>query len=1003
MFPLGVLVSGAILRDREHRLEEVIFSTPVRRGAFLGSRFAGALLAALAVLSAGVAGMVAAPLSGAIPLDRLGAPGVGPYLWALAVLALPGVLVAAAALFAVGALTRSAAACHVTSVALYVLYFVAATLTSSPVMAASSPGAGPDRLAALLDPVGLSAFFEATRHFTLAERNGRLPPLAGALLANRLLWVAVSAAVLGATAWRHPFRLLEPGGRLRREPESGPVPTPPVRRGSPPRPRWIASLASSTALEARLALRGFPFPLLVGCFLVYLVPELWPAVTRGEYGSGFLPLAGLLAPRLDEPLTVLGTVAVLLWASEIFWRERTVGVEGIVHAAPVPGEVILLAKVGALAALASALALAGAATVLATQVLFRAPAFQPGVTLALAAGGAAELVLLAAGCAAVHVLAPARHVGLLLTLPLAALLLRADLLGVEHPLLRPGSLPRLRWSDLAGFGATLPDLALRGAYGAAVLGLLLAGAGLLVRRGARPARATRGLLAAAAALALVAVAAGVRLHAGLAAQGGHRTRAEVSAGKAAYERTYGAVADAPQPRIETIEARLELEPGAGRYRSRGTLRLVNDGARPIASVHVTVRREARVVSLALDRAGPPAADARHGVFTFSLDPPLAPGERTALAFDLEHPPGDPSDADVVANGSLVFGHRAFPGVGYRGSYELVEPRERRAAGLPERGRARAIPGDGDGAPVSPWVNLDLTVSTDLDQVAVAPGRLEQAWTEGGRALSRWRTDRPVHGALAVTSARYEVTRARHGEVEVELYAHPGHPWNRAAILEAARGALEVLQARFGPYPHAALRLVEVPSTWDFGGYAMPGVVLLGEHRVFAVNGRREQPIDLVVRRVAHEVAHQWWGHEVAPAAGPGAALLVEGVTKYAEARVLEALRGPEQVRSLRAFELERYLRRRGGSEEAPLVEITGDVPHLYYSKALVAFEALRERLGPDRLDGVLAAFAAAHRGPGGRATARELHARLRAAAPEADRAFVDAWLAEVREPEAVGR
>ena len=58
-----------------------------------------------------------------------------------------------------------------------------------------------DSVAALVDPFGLSALSITTKYWTAAERNTLLPPLAGLLLANRLLWLAV-AAVLFALAWR---------------------------------------------------------------------------------------------------------------------------------------------------------------------------------------------------------------------------------------------------------------------------------------------------------------------------------------------------------------------------------------------------------------------------------------------------------------------------------------------------------------------------------------------------------------------------------------------------------------------------------------------------------------------------------------------------------------------------------------------------------------------------------------------------------------------------------
>ena len=80
------------------------------------------------------------------------------------------------------------------------------------------------RVAALLDPSGGFAFEQLTEYWSVAEKNGRLLPLTGLLLANRLLWLLVAAAMLGYTFVR--FRMVEP---LERRAE-------PPARASRPRP-----------------------------------------------------------------------------------------------------------------------------------------------------------------------------------------------------------------------------------------------------------------------------------------------------------------------------------------------------------------------------------------------------------------------------------------------------------------------------------------------------------------------------------------------------------------------------------------------------------------------------------------------------------------------------------------------------------------------------------------------------------------------------------------------
>src|SRR5207248_343178 len=57
------------------------------------------------------------------------------------------------------------------------------------------------RLAALVDPFGLHAQSLLTQYWSIAEKNVRLVPFTGLLLANRALWLGV-AAVVCAFAYR---------------------------------------------------------------------------------------------------------------------------------------------------------------------------------------------------------------------------------------------------------------------------------------------------------------------------------------------------------------------------------------------------------------------------------------------------------------------------------------------------------------------------------------------------------------------------------------------------------------------------------------------------------------------------------------------------------------------------------------------------------------------------------------------------------------------------------
>jgi ABC-2 type transport system permease protein len=97
---------------------------------------------------------------------------------------------------------------------------------------------------------------------------------------------------------------------------------------------------------------------------------------------------------------------------------------------------------------------------------------------------------------------------------------------------------------------------------------------------------------------------------------------------------------------------------------------------------------------------------------------------------------------------------------------------------------------------------------------------------------------------------------------------------------------------------------------------------------------------------AHEIAHQWWGHQLTPSGQQGATLLVESLAQYSALLVMEKMYGRELMRKFLKYELDRYLRSRGGEllEELPLARVENQ-PYIHYQKGSLAMYWLRETVG----------------------------------------------------------
>lgn len=1006
IFVVTVLTAGALLRDTEHRMTEIICSTPVGRWSYLLSRFGGVVLATLTTF------LLATPVLMLTPLVLSNPGALSPvrpwhYGWALLTLVLPNIIIATAIVFAVAAATRSTLATWVGGVLVYVLYFITAMLVDSPLMAGSSPPTAEALArAAMLDPFGLSAFFEQTRYWTPAERNTQLLSLSGRFLVNRFLWLAVAAAILAVTI-RH-FRL-RAAARVRRRPLTAHDPQPTAHH-SPLAPRdsllatgdalW-SSIGSASRLDIRYALSSRPSVVLMLLWTFFVGVEAW-SNTTSEYRSQLYPTTALMLDTIATPLMVLGSLALVFFAAELAWRARANAIDELLDATPAPSLVFYLGHLAALGLLILAITAVSILVGMAVQLLRGYHDFMLPVYFSLFWTAAVPLFTLAVLMLLLHALSPNRYVGMFLSIITVITLRNGSIAGVQHPLAVYGSAPSVTWSDMSGFSSTAVSSAWFTLYWGSVAALLALITVAAWRRGrhatlrrrvaAMPRRLGRQGIAAAGALLLVATSIGVFLYYQGNVRQRYTTRDAIDRWRASYERAWRTrITGAPH--VTAIRSDVALYPEQRRLTAAGSYRLDNRTDADIDTVWITVRREVRNVTATLDGAPPVVIDSAFGMYGFAPAAPLAPGDTAQFVFMLEvQQPrirATGFDESIAGNGTFLLNNRIFPQPGYNRGYQVNDPVARRQLGLPELAPA-------DTASTPAWISFETTVSTPGDQVAVAPGTLERQWEENGRRYFRYGAQSMINW-FAFASARYAVRRQEHDGVVIEVYFHPAHAANVDRMIAATATSLALFGTAFGPYPLREIRIVEVPSTWQMGAaVAFPGTIFLVEDRGFLTDARDSTRLDLVTRRVAHEVAHQWWGMQLSPAHGPGSTMLVESFAKYGEQRVIAATQGESAVEELMRYDEDRYLAGRTGveSSEVSLMQAGGE-PWLYYGKGGVIMNAIRALVGQEALDRSLRRLLEERGGPDGRASTGDFLAILHEEVPEEYHAQVDEWLGEV--------
>lgn len=1003
VFAIAIFVSNAVLRDTEHRFEEIVFTTPIGRRNYVASRLGGVFVAAVACTALVPLGMVIATKMPFLDPARVAAFDLRVYALPYVTLVVPTLLFVTAILFAIAVRTRSALATYTASIFIYLLYMVMAAVTSSPLMAASAPGAGGASAAALLDPFGLSAFFDLTRNWTIAERNHRLIPLAGILLLNRLLSIAIAAAAAMLTYRGFRFRVLA----RRKERAVKRDTTPPVARDyfrAAPQSGWRATVASFVSLakvEIAAALRSGPFLLLLAVWFGLMAVELRSELFEGEYNSASYPVTSLIVAALQQPLSILGTIIVLYYGAELLWREQRYRVAALIDTTPVRSASLVVAKWLSLMVLVATTIVVAIAAGVITQLSAGRTSFEPSLYGSLFYFALVPLAACAAATIAIHAFSPNKYAGLVLSLLFVVATRRAPLLGLEHPLWRFGTGPDVGFSAFYGFEDASRLFARLMLHWSAISIALLAAASVAWRRLREPAAArlrhvirvaSRHKLVTASIVALPLLTASLVFLA-TNVESTYRTRAERLDWRAAYERRYRRYANTPQPKMTALQTNVDLFPERRSVSVRGTYTLRNDSGAPIRELLVTLPRGGVVRRLSIGAPARHRDDSAYGVHTFTLATPLAPGATSTLTFALDFASDALDEQAIASNGSLLMSSSINPTLGYRRGMEIDDARERSRRGLGAASQRRE--GDdeagGDEDSVDDRIAFDATISTDEGQTAITSGALVRDWAANGRRYFRYHSNAMLN-RFAVASARYAFARRRVGGVEISVAYLPEHHANVPAMLDTAARTLATCSTQFAPYPHQQLKLVEVPANWEFGGFAMPDTILLPETRTFLVDSRDPRRPDLVVRRVAHETAHQWFGHQLVAANRAGGSMITESLTKYVELLVLEQVHGVDAVRQLLRLELDRYLAGRGREEreERPLAGVYNQ-SHVYYSKGAIVLHAIRDLIGEPALNSALRSMIDTNHGAAS-ATTGQLMRELRAVSNDAQFGLITEWV-----------
>jgi hypothetical protein len=993
-FSLLVLASplaALVLRDFETGMAQLVFATPVNPRKYLAGRMLAGLIIYLAVM--GVVSLGA--LGGLAYVGDLHI-GVAVYAipWTFCWLVLPNGCLIIAAITGLASRARTIGWVYAGILVFYVLWALPLPMPGAT--------AAMQRLStAVTDPFGSRVL--AQLPVLLGNVDTQLPSLSGDLLLNRVLWFSI-AVLLAAWAIatfrvsRFPSRV-SPRARRPSARDRGRASVPALTRErfhrSALTPAWALAV-----MGFRLIVGNTTFRLMLGLNVLLLLGIAFEG--SGLYGTQSQLTMAWLLEALTESARLPLTFMLAVVAGGLVFRAKEAGMAGIEGSLPVSSgcrlltdDLILIAMILIVHAMLLAVAVG-------LQVLNAGVTIEPVIYMEWLARSVTSFTVLALFARAVFGLVTHRAVGFAL---FAGIVIVARVGANRYPdyawlAFAAPSIPS--YTDLSGFfvsAGTWLKIALT--WGAVIVALQAAvilisppSQGTGVRYGRIKSMTAHPLAALLLFGGLIGAIAGAdSLYRAAAPRVAEHAVDRQSDRAARYARAYAAYANVPQLRVRGVRAEVDFYPSVGRAEVRGTYTLVNTQSVPIDTLYVNLEPRDSPTLVPAQPYRTTLDDTDLGFRIIRLDTPVPPGGAIEVHFSAKIVSNDDDPTGTAAviakDGAMLTNAEYFPQFGYW-RRKADPPTDLPAVVLPAARTADThnsqIEGQAD------WIDFSAVVSTDADQMAFAPGMLERQWRSGARHYGVYRMRSKMLPYFAFASGRYEIARSHAGAVPIELYYDARHAVNVAGVLATARDSLSLFAGKLGAYPFGVLRLVEVAGNID-GAQSFPGMIVLSESSEFTRDMAAGSGHSLQFM-LAHEMAHQWFAHQMIGADAPGANMLTESVAQYLALIELERTAGRQVALNAVRWDLDAYLtaRPRAPGLERALSAEDGEA-YLYYNKGAVAFWLLGQDLGEPVVTEVLSRFLADYRfKPAPYATSADLVSRLRAVASEAEGVRVEELL-----------
>lgn len=940
------------IKEVDNRFEQIYFSTPVLKRQFLVGRFTSVLMmSCLSTLVLTVSFFIGQ--SATVETMESGPFKLAFYLVPMLYFTLINTFFVATVLCVVAWFSKSKMPIYVSGLLLYILYMVAMLFSSSPFMAQSLPQSEETKLiSGVLDPFGMSAFFNQTAQWTVLQRNTGIIGFDGVFIWNRLGILLISMLLLYVAFRTYSFSkkvkvkktFFRVGDEKRNDVVSFQFTA--VDEGLKAE---FQALFSFVKINLIYILKSIPFVLIVLALLFAVGMEMYAEIEKGIRIPQKYATSGLMTSVIIQNFYVLGVMVVLFYVHDIFWRSKNVNFNLIENSTP-NSKTKFWAHWITLLILILIFSLILISEGVVFQYLYDYTDVEIVVYARVLLFTALSLFVLSGFLLIIQKIVNQKYAALGIAALFAFVM--ATPVGrkaVTYPLFKFLYSINFDYSNMNGFGRYEAAFGYRLLFGFIILTIILF---IIHLRKAQFRKIHVYLMLFL--LSISAYGLGIKVMNGYQPQ----NEAITLQAQADYEKQFRKLENIPQPTIIDVNTFVDLYPEENRYTIEGTYVAENKSDAEINTIFVsfpdgfTIEKadfqfdgsKQSVVNqyqiIGLKRSMPPKAKAK---FTFKI------------SYQWQPVNGHESFNAIVENGAFMRISRYYPQFGYASDNEIQEEPIRKQFRLGTKTLPTVF--DAPKLPNNDFINLDMTIATSVNQNVIGIGELVKHWQDENRSYFQYQV-KQIPFRFALSSAKYSVKKEHYKGKSFEVYYHASHSENVFHLLKNAKLTMDYCEANFGPYPFKTIRFAEVSGfTKGFAATAYPATIYMTENMVFHSNIKADEQQDVINELAGHELAHLWWGcNQIYPDNRDGAAMLTETLAMYTEMMLLKKMYGKEEMLKRVQMHLDIYTNEKGFSKERPLYQVKPDDRHIAYSKGTVVMYLLSEMIGEKKVNLALKKF-----------------------------------------------